>query len=212
MSNRIYVDMDDVICQTALAFVGLLEREYGRIVPFERITSFDLGVSFGLTAEELTRFMRRGHHPDVLGTLLPVPGARETLARFMALGVEIEIVTGRWPSTREITLGWLREQTIPYHRLTFVNKYNYPDTETGGDFCIGRSELAERDYLFAVEDSAEMAAYLAHELRLDVALLDRPWNRRLNGTPPEQGGGIRRVANWPEVLDLVPGGRTKRWT
>ena len=44
----IYVDLDDVLCETARGFLGLLQREFDRRVAFEDIRDFDLGVSFGL--------------------------------------------------------------------------------------------------------------------------------------------------------------------
>ena len=40
----IYVDLDDVLSETARAFVGLLARELGRRVAFESIHDFEVRV------------------------------------------------------------------------------------------------------------------------------------------------------------------------
>ena len=75
----IYVDMDDVLCETARGFVSLLEREFGRRVSFDQIHDFDLGVSFGLDPVELERFFEIAHRPELLTDLDPLPGAIETV-------------------------------------------------------------------------------------------------------------------------------------
>ena len=46
----------------------------------------------------------------------------------------------------------------------------------------------------AVEDAPQMALQLASRMQTPVALLDRPWNRRL----PNQKN-ITRVDSWAEV-------------
>ncbi len=43
--------------------------------------------------------------------------------------------------------------------------------------CIALSDLARRQFRFAVEDSLSMARFLAKTLTVPVALLDCPWNR-----------------------------------
>jgi hypothetical protein len=46
--TSIYVDFDDVLCETARALVALLQSHFGRTVAFDDVISFDLAVSFGL--------------------------------------------------------------------------------------------------------------------------------------------------------------------
>ena len=74
-SPRIYVDLDDVLCETARAFLGILERDYGKTVDFEDIAWFDLGRSFELEPPVLEDFMRKVHEPEVLSAMKPVDGA-----------------------------------------------------------------------------------------------------------------------------------------
>ena len=46
---KIYIDLDDVLCETARAFIRLYREEWGREVVFEEISAFDLTKSFGLS-------------------------------------------------------------------------------------------------------------------------------------------------------------------
>ena len=55
-------------------------------------------------------------------------------------------------------------------------------------------------FRFAVEDSWDMALFLAEDMALPVALLDRPWNRAPGalGTPSPL---IERFSAWPEIVE-----------
>ncbi len=64
--KTVYVDMDDVLCQTALRCLAIIEREFGKQVAYEQITTFDLGQACGLKAEELAELFRIVHQPDEL--------------------------------------------------------------------------------------------------------------------------------------------------
>ena len=60
---NIYIDMDDVLCDTAGAYIDLAAREFGKHVAFNDIFSFNLQKSFGLSDEEYRRFFELGHQP-----------------------------------------------------------------------------------------------------------------------------------------------------
>ncbi len=75
----IYVDMDDVLGQTARTFARVFEQEHGRKVDLEEIESFDLGVSLGLSRANLEEFMKSVHRPEVLADIEPMEGAVSTL-------------------------------------------------------------------------------------------------------------------------------------
>jgi len=204
-SRRIYVDLDDVLCETARAFLGILRRDYGKIVDFEDIAWFDLGRSFGLEPPELDEFMRRVHEPEVLGSMEPVEGAVEVLEDWVAAGYEVAVVTGRPSSTYDVSRKWLAEAGVPNQSLTFVDKYSRLGWSNEGPSVVPLSEVGRTEYCLAVEDSADMAQFLAGELGLQVLLLDRPWNRR---PPPSVGseatGEIHRCNNWREIAERYP--------
>jgi uncharacterized HAD superfamily protein len=204
-SPHIYVDLDDVLCETARAFLGILRRDYGKTVDFEDIAWFDLGRSFGLEPPELDEFMRTVHEPEVLGSMEPVDGAVEVLEDWVAAGYEVAVVTGRPSSTYDVSREWLAEAGVPNRSLTFVDKYSRLGWPNDGPSVVPLSELGRTQYCLAVEDSADMARFLAGELGLQVLLFDRPWNRR---PPPSVGaeatGEIHRCNNWREIAERFP--------
>lgn len=204
-SPRIYVDLDDVLCETARAFLGVLSREFGKSVEFEEIAWFDLGRSFELEPPELEEFMRLVHEPEVLSAIQPVEGAVEVLGDWIAAGYEVAVVTGRPSTSYEVSREWLAEAGIPHHSLIFVDKYSRPGWAGDGTKVLPLSALGETPYCLAVEDSADMASYLAAKLGLQVLLFDRPWNRRL--PPPvenEAAGEIHRCNDWREIGERFP--------
>lgn len=204
-SPRIYVDLDDVLCETARAFLGILERDYGKTVDFEDIAWFDLGRSFGLAPPELDEFMRKVHEPEVLGSMEPVDGAVEVLEDWVGSGYEVAVVTGRPAATYDVSHEWLTAVGVPHQSLTFVDKYSRLGWFNDGPTVIPLSELGRTRYRLAVEDSTDMAEFLAGELGLQVLLFDRPWNRR---PPPsigsESSGEIHRCNDWREIGERFP--------
>lgn len=196
--KTIYVDMDDVLCETARRCLEVIERVFGKRVAYEQLTDFDLGNSCALSAEETVALYHIVHHPDELLRLKPVSGAIEVLNQWMAAGFEIAIVTGRPPATYEPSLEWLARQRVPYHSFTVVDKYGRftPETTT----VVSLSELGARKFVFAVEDSPTMARYLAEQMKVPVRLFDRPWNRATGEHP-----NITRHNHWFEIADPVSG-------
>ena len=208
-NRRIYVDLDDVLCETARAFTLLLETHFHKTVAFDDMASFDLGQSFDLNPEQVARFMDLAHTPNVLRAFEPVAGAINALNRFIVLGYEIAVITGRPPSTASVTREWLHDHCIPYHNLTFVNKYARAGWHGSAPGVITLDELAASSFCFAVEDSGEMAAFLAAKMGLPVALLDRPWNRELPPSDAQALALIDRCPDWTAIADKFgAGGQT----
>ena len=189
----IYVDMDDVLCETARELVALLEREFDRRVPFDQIHDFDLGVSFGLTPPELERFFEVFHRRDLLVELDPLPGAVETVRAWAASGADIAVVTGRPAHTRSASRRWLERHGVPHRELTFVDKYDRSGSRESG--VVPLDALRRGSYRLAVEDSLPTARFLA-DRGIPVLLVDRPWN---------QGDcdGLHRCRDWAEVGHLA---------
>jgi uncharacterized protein len=200
--KTVYVDMDDVLCHTAQGCLAVIEREFGKQVPFERLTTFDLGKACGLSSEEIAELFCIVHHPDELLKLEPMDEAVSVLSQWMAAGYEIAIVTGRPPSTHEASLEWLKRYHVPYDSFILVDKYGRFNTEN--TIGISLAELAHYRFCWAVEDSVTMAEYLAKQMDVTVALLNRPWNQTGVEHPI-----IKRYDCWPEIAAALPNDLTR---
>jgi uncharacterized HAD superfamily protein len=194
MSNTIYVDMDDVLCETARGCLAVIERKFGKRVAYECLTSFDLGQACELGPEETAALYHIVHHPDELLKLEPIPAAIPILRQWTAGGYEIAIVTGRPPATYEPSVQWLKVHEVPYHSFMMVDKYGR--FETQNTIAVSLSELAENSFSFGVEDSPTMARFLAEQMRIPVKLFDRPWNQTALEHP-----NIKRYKHWREIAD-----------
>lgn len=192
LGKRIYVDVDDVISRTTDTYAGIIEREFGKKVRFEDLVSFDLKASFGLTDNEFHYFFDLVHQPDILLAYEPVDGAVSMLSKWAEQGHCIDIVTGRPSSAREPSLAWLEKQGVPYHSFTMVDKYNRIANDPAK--VIPKEALRQRAYDLAVEDSRDMAIFLAREMDVPVRLLDRPWNAE-----PVGHDNIIRVRSWEDI-------------
>ncbi len=215
--RRLYVDLDDVLCQTARAFLGLLKRRYGRSLELEDLTEFDLGRTLGLEPDALDAFLAEVHAPEVMGELDPVPGALETLRSWDRQGWEIVVVTGRPLTVRDLSEAWLERHEVPHHGLLFVDKYGHSGSWTGDEAALALADLASHGFAVAIEDALSMARFLATDLGTRVLLLDRPWNRS-DEVPAGSRSPVERCRDWQEIADRVapppggarpgPGGRT----
>jgi uncharacterized HAD superfamily protein len=195
-AKTIYVDMDDVLCETARGCLAIVEREFGKKVGYEQVFTFDLGRACELSAEETTKLYDIVHHPDELLKLEPIDGAIPVLKRWIESGYELAIVTGRPPETYEPSIEWLARHRVPYDSFVMVDKYGR--FETANTIAVTLSELANHEFCFAVEDSVPMAKYLAEEMSVPVKLFDRPWNRITSEHPK-----ITRYNHWHEITQSI---------
>ena len=118
--RSIYLDLDDVLCDTAVAYLDLIDREFGLKIEFEQIFSFDLQKSFGLSDEANQHMFRCAHQPDFIANINIFAGVSETLERWKALGHTLHIVTGRHTSSYQATLDWLEKHDIAYDTITIL--------------------------------------------------------------------------------------------
>jgi uncharacterized HAD superfamily protein len=195
--GTIYVDMDDVLCETARALLAIAEREFGKTIHYDQLNTFEVGEACGLESREISELFRIAHHPNELLGMAPIAEAAAVLWQWADAGHEIAIVTGRPPPTFEASIEWLARHRLPYHTFVMVDKYDrFPTENTIG---ITLAELATKQFCFAVEDSPTMARFLAGEMKVPVALLDRPWNQ-MDG----EHALINRYNHWREIARALP--------
>lgn len=94
-----------------------------------------------------------------------------------------------------MTLEWLKKQEIPYDEFIMVDKYNRGNDPS---IAISKAELAQRSYDLAVEDSGDMALFLAGQMGVGVALVDQPWNRNCPGHE-----NMVRCMDWQQIRTMA---------
>jgi len=191
---RIYVDFDDVVCETARALCGLARALFGVCVRYEDIRWFDLRRSFDLDAGQYERLMERAHTDDAILGYAPTPGAIGTLIRWRRLGWEVAIVTGRPVASRDVSQRWLERHGVGDVPLVFVDKYQRePPPQPGAARALTRADLRALSFDVALEDAPSALDWLGTHTPARVFVFDRPWNRAY--TPPR--GTVTRVGDWP---------------
>lgn len=201
--RTICVDFDDVLCETAAGLIEVVEREFGIVKEFDEILSFDLADSFGLKDEEVAELFRILHRPDTLGTLRPIEGAVETLRGWIGADVQVAVVTGRLPETREASRDWLDRHDLAETGLLFVDKYSRYHAEDDKAAFLTLEKLAGLECRLLVDDSPDVVTYLARNGRSPIALFDRPWNAELAVEGEGADGRVTRCRGWGEVRGMM---------
>jgi uncharacterized HAD superfamily protein len=195
------VDFDDVLCETANAFLDVVEREFGRRYAFEDIHFFDLEKSFHLAQEEHEHLMGLIHDPSILRIMEPMPGVLDVLKEWAAVGVQTVVVTGRPPETEPVCHEWLERHNVQCDRVLFVDKYGRTPPDKVGVEVIVPEDLIELGFTLAVEDAPAMIEFLVDQTDIPVAVLERPWNRRMDLSGAE--GQVVRCKDWLAVGEAL---------
>ncbi len=197
---RIYIDFDDVISETASKLCDIANRLFGKSVKYEEIFEFNLQVSFDLTSSQITELMDYAHTDELISSYAETPGAVDTIKRWISLGHDVEIVTGRPPSTAAATKEWLARRGLNEIKIIFVDKFRRePLTPPPGvQRALTPEEFASYRYDFAVEDSPHAFPILAaiHDCR--VAVYSRPWNRKI-----PLPANFMRCKDWNEISKML---------
>jgi uncharacterized protein len=202
MPLPVYVDFDDVLCESARTLARISGERYGKTVAFEDIYTFDLHASFGLDTLEQQDLFTLFHDADMLAGIPPVPGAIEGMRAWAEAGCQIEIVTGRPPVTAPVSQAWLRDYQVPYHGILFVDKYQRGHGPVSGVRQLNREALSSCQYALIVDDSPDIIRFLEAETDMQLVLFDRPWNRALDVEKMRRG--IRRCHDWSALVDAFP--------
>lgn len=196
---KIYVDFDDVVCETARFFSILAKDLFDIDVPYEKIIFFNLQKSFGLTEEQYDELMRAGHIPENLLSYKETPGARTIINKWIDEGNDVNIITGRPYDSYEPSRKWLDEHGLERVPLFCVDKYGREIFNQECSYSMTLEELYKMDFDFAVEDSPAAFEHLLHFDKCKVAVFNRPWNQM--ATLPNDD--FIRCDNWESVLAII---------
>ena len=197
---KIYIDFDDCLCETARNFVDLVNRLFGKTVPYEEIRFFNLQSSFSLTDEEYAEMMMEGHRPEVLLSYVETPGACRTVNSWIDAGHEVSVITGRPFSAYEPSLEWLDAHGLKRVKLYCLNKYGRDSFIKNSDFSLELEDYYKMHFDIAVEDSPTAFKFFDHLPDLKVMVYDRPWNRDCE----LPGKNFSRCSDWEMIQRTVP--------
>ncbi len=196
---RIYVDFDDCLCETARSFVKLAAEMFGKNVPYEDISCFELDKSFGLNEEQYEQFMLRGHQPEVLLSYEETPGASAVINEWIDSGHEVSVITGRPYSAYEPSRIWLNDHGLKNASLYCLNKYGRDSFIKGSDFSLELEDYYKMSFDFAVEDSPKAFKFFDHLPELRVMVFNRPWNKGCEFP----SGNYQRLYDWESIRRFV---------
>ncbi len=197
---RIYVDFDDVLCETAQALADLAGRLFGIRVPYEAIHTFDLREAFSLDQAQYEELMVHAHEPHFLQRLEPAPAAIDTLARWQTKGFDVTIVTGRPYGCREASEPWFRRHGLAGVPVMHVDKYaREPPARASAGRSLTRDELDSVHFDLAIDDAPVALDLLAGRAGCRTVIFDRPWNRSYQ----PRTGRAERCRNWQELATLI---------
>lgn len=192
---KIYIDFDDVICETGREFSDLVKRMFDIDVPYEEMHYFALDKTFGLNPSQFEAMMIEGHRPEALLSHKETPGACDTIERWCSKGHEVFVITGRPASAYDASRQWLDLHGLSAIPLYCVNKYGRDSFIKNSDFSIELDEYYKMHFDFAVEDSPVAFKHLAHLPECRVAVISRPWNKAAE-LPSDK---YRRCSCWEEI-------------
>jgi 5'' nucleotidase, deoxy (Pyrimidine), cytosolic type C protein (NT5C). len=196
---RVFVDFDDVLCETASCLSGLAASLFGCKVAYQEIITFDLQEAFSLSDRELEELMSHAHNDDYLATLPATVGSVEAIRGWIADGHEVVVVTGRPPSCHRGSKAWLDSYGLSELPLIHLDKYGRtkPSPAVGGlPANYSPADLVGMGFDVAIDDSPTALDLLAKKLPgVEIMVFNRPWNQTYRPPVP-----MRRVSTLPTRL------------
>ncbi len=196
---NIYIDFDDVLCETADAFTRIAHDMFGVNVPYEEVHFFDLQKSFGLTSEQYEAMMLHGHLPEVLLSYKETKGASQVVNSWIDKGHNVFIMTGRPASAYQPSRQWLDEHGLERVKLFCVNKYGRDSFIKNSSFSLELEDFYKMPFDFAVEDSPSAFKHLLHLPDCKVAVFNRPWNQAAEFP----NDNYVRCTDWKAINELL---------
>lgn len=192
---KIYIDFDDVICETAKYFTKIAKELFDVDVPYREVQFFNLRKSFDLNEEQYSMLMKAGHLPENLLAYEETPGASETINKWIDEGHEVTVITGRPFEAYEPSRQWLDQHNLGRVPMFCVDKYGRENFNQGLSYSMTLQQLYQMTFDFAVEDSPAAFEHVLHFEECTVAVFDRPWNK--NAEFPNEN--FIRCEGWKEI-------------
>lgn len=194
---KIYIDFDDVICETAKYFTKIAKELFGKAVPYSEVQFFNLQKSFDLSDAQYDELMKAGHEPENLLAYEETPGASAIINKWVDEGHEVSVITGRPFNSFEPSRRWLDDHGLERLPLFCVDKYGRESFNQDCTYSLKLKDLYAMKFDFAVEDSPAAFEHVLHFEGCRVAVFNRPWNRKAELSNEM----FVRCNNWQEIDD-----------
>jgi len=197
-SKKVYIDFDDVICETARHFTILAKELFNIDVPYREVQFFNLQKSFNLNEAQYNELLTAGHIPENLLAYEETPGASATINRWIDEGHEVQVITGRPFDAFEPSRQWLDEHGLGLVPLFCVDKYGRETFNQSCSYNMTLADLYSRSFDFMIEDSPSAFEHVLKIKHGKVAVFNRPWN--MNVELPDDS--FTRCEDWIEIDKL----------
>ncbi|MDD2599179.1 MAG: 2-dehydropantoate 2-reductase [Kiritimatiellae bacterium] len=197
---RIYIDFDDVLCETARALSHAAKKLFQRNVPYEQIKVFDLQHAFMLSSDEIDQLMGLAHQPGFLAQLEPAPGAIEAVTELQSAGHEVIIVTGRPSDCHVGSVAWLDNHGLEGVEIIYVDKYGRApnDLPAWAPQILTLEQFYKLRFDVAIDDAPTALDLLTELAGCRIVIFNRPWNAEYQLQP-----GMRRCDSWSEISEII---------
>lgn len=191
---KIGIDLDDVLCDFATAFVAYHNDVYGTTLTKGDVWSYKFWDVLHISREEMIkRFYDFQQSPKMIH-VPPIQGAKRAVDSLRENNYDLHIITARDAQFSDITNHWL-SRYFPgiFSDIHFANHQSTVlKARSKGDICkeIGVSLM--------IDDSFDNAVSCHGVCDRGVLLFDAPWN--VGKSLPE---GMRRVFSWDDVLEKL---------
>lgn len=196
---KIYIDFDDVICETGRYFLFIAEKLFDIVLPYSEFRFFNLQQTFKLSDKQYKEIFDEGHKPQSLLAFEETPHASEIINKWLDEGHEVYIVTGRPYETYDISRQWLNEHGLDRIEMYCVDKYGSKPFLNDSSYSMTLSELYEMDFDFAIDDSPASFEHILHFKNCKTVVFERPWN--INAELPNDN--FIRCSDWLQIDELL---------
>ena len=190
---NIAVDIDEVMANFLEQFIQFQEKEYGKRVQFENITSYSLKDFFGVSEKEEIRQIYEFYTTEFFRNIKPIPNSKESLEKLKGQGHRLFVITARQSHIENETIEWVNTHYPGIFEDIIITNEGAKTTsyERKADVCttLGAHII--------IEDSFKNA-YESAQKGMKAILFNKPWNRR-----EKDREGIFRVDSWEQALTII---------
>ena len=195
---KIYIDFDDVICETAVFFTKIAKELFDIDLPYSQVQFFNLKKTFDLNDEQYDELMRVGHISSNLLSYEETADASKIINKWVDACHEVKIITGRPFDAYEPSRKWLDDHNLDRVPLFCVDKYGRESFNKDCSYSMTLEDLYALTFDFAIEDSPAAFEHVMHFENCKVAVFNRPWNK--NEELPNDS--FVRCDNWEKIDEL----------